>query len=152
MSHYVGLFRNKNCVNGGEFAGMIDLAVEVVSAITSGAAGSLGSKGAEAVGRLISALRAKLHGQPALSGTPEISVGKPSDAAARDNLVSMLREQISNDADFGAWLANLWNEIRLDLEADASRSTNVISGTVHGSAIQARDVKGGIHLGPASRE
>jgi hypothetical protein len=152
MSHYVRLLRNKNCVNSGEFAGMIDLVVEVVTAITSGAAGSLGSKGAEAAGRLISALRAKLYGQPASSEALETSIGKPSDAAASGNLVSMLREHISNDADFGAWLANLWNEIRLDLEADASRSANVISGTVHGSVIQARDVQGSIHLGPASRE
>jgi hypothetical protein len=131
---------------------MVDLAVEVVAAITSGAAGSLGSKGAEAVGRLISSLRAKLHGQLAARGALEISIEKPDDAAARVNLVSMLRDHISHEAEFGAWLADLWNEIRPDLGADASRSANIISGTVHGGAIQARDVQGGIHLGPASRE
>ena len=127
---------------------MVDLAVEVVTAITSGAAGSLGSKGAEAAGRLLSALRTKFRGHPASRGALEISVERPGDAAARDDLISMLREHIGQDAEFAALLAKLWNEIRPALESDAGRSTNVISGTVHGSVIQARDVQGGIHLSP----
>ena len=127
---------------------MVDLAVEVVTAITSGAAGSLGSKGAEAAGRLLAALRTKFRGHPASRGALEISVEKPDDPAARDDLISMLRDHIGHDAEFGAWLANVWNEIRSTLETDASRSANVISGTVHGSVIQARDVQGGAHLAP----
>jgi len=130
---------------------MVDLAVEVVTAITSGAAGSLGAKGAEAVGRLISALRAKLYAQPAARGTLEVSVGKPDDVDASVNLVSMLRDHISQDAEFGVWLANLWNEIRPDLGAEATTSATIVGSTVYGSAIQARDVQGGIHLGPASQ-
>ena len=128
---------------------MVDLAVEVVTAITSGAAGSLGAKGAEAAGRLISALRAKLHAKPAV-GALEVSAGKPDDDDASVNLISMLRDHISQDAEFGAWLANFWNVIRTDLGAEAGRSVNIInSGTVHGSVIQARDVQGGINLGHA---
>jgi hypothetical protein len=145
MSGYVAATTK---VNSKEFTGMVDIAVEVVTAITSGAAGSLGSKGTEAVGRLLSTLRTKFRGHAASRGTLEISVEKPDDAAARDNLISMLRDHIGRDAEFAALLAKLWNEIRPTLEADANRSVNVISGTVHGSVIQARDVQGGIHLSP----
>lgn len=130
---------------------MIDLAVEVVTAIASGAAGSLGSKGTEAAGRLLAALRAKFRGHPASRGALEISVENPDDDTARYDLISMLREHIGHDAEFAALLAKLWNEIRSALEADAVRSANHISGTVHGSAIQARDVQGGIHLSPDPR-
>src|SRR5260221_719998 len=126
---------------------MVDLAGEVVTAIASGAAGSIGTKGAEAIGQLISALRTRFRGQPAERGALEISLESPADAMAQDQLTILLRDYIRRDAEFEEWLASLWAETRTDLQASVSNSTNVITGTVHGSVIQARDVHGGIHLG-----
>jgi hypothetical protein len=126
---------------------MVDLAAEIVTAIASGAGGSIGTKGAEAIGRLISALRARFRGQPAERGVLEISLESPGDATAKDQLAIVLRDHIRRDAEFEERLASLWAEIKADLQAGDSNSTNVITGTVHGIVIQARDVHGGIHLG-----
>jgi hypothetical protein len=96
---------------------------------------------------LLSALRAKFHGQSSSREALEISVEAPDDLAAREDIAALLREHISHDTEFAAWLANLWEEIRPAFGSDAGQSVNVISGTVHGHAIQGRDIKGGIHLG-----
>lgn len=61
--------------------------------------------------------------------------------------MTLLKKHIDGDAEFGTWLATLWaDDVRPALEADASGSANVISGTVHGNVVQARDVQGSIHL------
>lgn len=97
--------------------------------------------------RLISGLRARFRHQPESRGALEISVEEPGDLAARDHLVALLQENISGDDEFAAWLASLWADVRPVLEAGDSASANVISGTVHGSVVQARDIQGGVHLG-----
>lgn len=125
---------------------MVDLAAQVISAIASGAGDSLGAKGVDAVARLVSALRDRFRGQPESRGILEISLETPGDAIARDNLIALLRDHIRDDAGFAEWLANLWDEARPDLRADASRSANIITGTVHGSVVQARDIHGDIHM------
>jgi hypothetical protein len=127
---------------------MIDLAGEIASAIASGAGGSLGARGAEMMERLISALWEKLRSNPTARGTLEITIKDPSDSAARERFQSLLRDHIARNAEFGAWLANRWSEVQPALEANTSQSANVINGTVRGHVVQARDVHGGIHLGP----
>lgn len=126
---------------------MIDLAAQVVTAVASGAGGTIGAKGTEAISRLIAGLRTKFRHQPESRGALEISLESPDDAAARELLASTLRDHIRHDAEFGEWLAGLWAEVQPDLRADAGDSANIITGTVHGSVVQARDVQGGIHLG-----
>lgn len=64
------------------------------------------------------------------------------DAAGR--LLSALRERVRRDSEFASWLESLWSELGPAIR-DSGRSANVISGTVHGNVIQARDVNGGIH-------
>jgi hypothetical protein len=130
---------------------MIDLVGEIASAIASGAGGAFGAKGAETVEHLISALREKLRGNPAARGALEISIENPADMAAGGRFLALLRDHTAKDAEFRAWLADTWSEVRPALEADASHSANLISGTVHGHVVQARDVHGGIHLGPADQ-
>lgn len=125
---------------------MVDLAVEVVKAIASGAGDSLAAKGMEGVGRLIGALRARLRGDARARGALEIAIEGPADAAAQADLEVLLRERILRDAEFSAWLQGLWSEVGPDIKADASTSANIVRGTVHGDVIQARDVHGGIHI------
>ena len=126
---------------------MVDLAVEVVKAIASGAGESLAARGMEVAGRLTSALRARLRGDARARGALEIAIEDPGDAAARGDLEALLRERILRDAEFGAWLQALWSEVGPDIETDASTSANIVRGTVHGDVVQARDVHGGIHIG-----
>jgi hypothetical protein len=126
---------------------MVDIAVEVVEAISSGAGDRLAAKGIDAVERLVSALRAKLRGDAGARGTLEIAVEEPGAAAARGDLEALLRERISRDDEFRAWLEALWSEIGPDVSMDGAGSANIVRGTVHGDVVQARDVRGGIHIG-----
>ena len=123
---------------------MDDAVIGIATAIASGAGGSIGASGAAAVGRLISALRAKFRGDPAARGTLEIAVESPGSQAAGDDLVAVLRTRIANDPGFGEWLLGLWIEVAPQLRVDAGHQTNIISGTVKGNAIQARDIRGGV--------
>jgi hypothetical protein len=126
---------------------MVDLAVEVVTAIASGAGDRVGAASMEAIGRLTSALRAKLRGDARARGVLEIAVEDPGEATALSDLESLLHERILCDAEFSAWLEALWSETGPHLRTDASKSANVIRGDVHGDIVQARDVHGGIHIG-----
>lgn len=128
---------------------MADLAVEIVTAIASGAGDSLAAKGIEAAGRLVSALRARLRGDAPARGALEIAVEDPGDAAARGQLEALLRERISRDAEFRAWLEDLWSEVGPAIRLEAGQSANIVRGNVHGDVVQARDVHGGIHIGRA---
>lgn len=126
---------------------MVDLAVEVVNAIASGTGDRLAAVSMDAVGRLTSALRAKLRGEARARGVLEIAVEDPSDTEAREGLEVLLRERIRRDAEFSAWLEALWSDVGPDLKTNASKSANVVHGNVHGDVVQARDVHGGIHIG-----
>lgn len=126
---------------------MVDLAVEVVTAIATGAGDRVAAKGIEAVGRLVSALRAKLRGDARTRGALEIALEDPGDVTARGDLEALLRERIQRDAEFSAWLEALWAEVGPEIGMDASKSTNVVHGNIQGDVVQARDVHGGIHIG-----
>ncbi len=128
---------------------MADLAVEIVTAIATGAGDSLAAKGIEAAGRLVSALRARLRGDAPARGALEIAVEDPGDPAARGQLEALLRERISCDAEFRAWLEALWSEVGPAIRPEAGESANIVHGDVHGDVVQARDVHGGIHIGRA---
>jgi hypothetical protein len=123
-----------------------DLVVAVATAIASGAGGSLGTSGAAAAGRLISALRAKFRHSPAARGALEIAVDEPTDPDAGVALQVALNELITRDAEFGQWLATVWEEMRQELPSYDCSSKNIIDGEVHGTAVQARDIHGGIHI------
>ena len=125
---------------------MDDVVVGIVTAIASGVGGSIGGSGAVALGRLVSALRAKFHGDPAARGTLEIAVESPDSQVAGDGLAAILRDRIASDPGFGEWLVDLWTGTAPQLHVSTSKQTNVISGTVKGDAIQARDIQGGIHF------
>lgn len=128
---------------------MFDLAAEVVTAIASGAGGSIGAKGAEAISRLISALRARFRGRAVSRGALEISLEAPDDLAARDQLAAIMRDHMHDDAEFREWLSALWAQVRPDVQPAASAPANIITGTVHGNVVQARDIHGDINLGGA---
>lgn len=130
---------------------MTDLVAELVHAVISGAGESLGTRSAELVGSLISALRARFQGDARGQEMLEIVTADPRNATVRHDLEALLRERIRDDAEFGAWLEALWSEmapqIAPQIRADASRSANIVHGTVHGNVVQARDINGGVHIG-----
>ena len=123
---------------------MDDAIMGIATAIASGAGGSIGASGAASVARLISALRAKFRGDPGARGTLEIAVESPGSQVAGEELVAVLRARTASDPGFGEWLLSQWVEVAPQL--DAGKLTNVITGTVKGNVIQARDIHGGIHF------
>jgi hypothetical protein len=123
---------------------MTDAVVGIVTAIASGAGGSIGSSGAAALGRLIVGLRAKFHSDPTARRALEIAVESP---VVKEDLAAILHDRVASDPIFGEWLLGLWAEIAPQLNVDTSRQKNVISGNVKGNAIQARDIQGDIHFG-----
>lgn len=123
---------------------MDDAIMGIATAIASGAGGSIGASGAASVARLISALRAKFRGDPGARGTLEIAVESPGSQVAGEELVAVLRARTASDPGFGEWLLSQWVEVAPQL--DAGKQTNVITGTVKGNVIQARDIHGGIHF------
>jgi hypothetical protein len=124
---------------------MSDVVAGIVTAIASGAGGSIGSSGATALGRLIAALREKFHGDPSAARELEIAVESPS---AGEHLAVVIRDRIASDPAFEKWLLTLWAEIAPQVRVEATKQENVISGNVKGHAIQARDIQGGINFRP----
>jgi hypothetical protein len=57
-----------------------------------------------------------------------------------------LNELITRDAEFRQWLATLWEEISRELPSHDRSSKNIIHGDVRGTAVQARDIHGGLRL------
>src|SRR6266705_4710883 len=57
------------------------------------------------------------------------------------------------DAEFGAWVRDLWPRARVELAARDGGVVNASSGTVGGHLVQARDlhVQGGLNLGDVHR-
>lgn len=125
---------------------MMDVATEIATAIASGAGGSLGGKGVDAVGRLLSALRTKFHSDPVARRRLAVAAEASATPAAAERLASLLRERAAGDNEFAAWLSSLWGEVRLDMQTDESRTVNVVSGTTHGPVIQAGKIIGDINL------
>lgn len=126
---------------------MADLAVEVATALATGAGDSLATKSIEAIGSLISALRARFRGDPGSRETLEIALAATGDMGATEDLISLLRERIAEDAGFAGWLEGLWTVVEHDLRLEGGRSINLVQGNVQGSVVQSRDVQGGIHIG-----
>jgi hypothetical protein len=119
---------------------MIDVASEIVNAIAVGTGNSLGANGVAGAGRLISALRAKFRDSPEATRALEIAAEQPAEQPALDGLAALLRDRAAHNSAFAAWLDNLWAEARQE-------TSNVITGTVHGTVVQARDIHGDIHIG-----
>ena len=126
-----------------------DLAGEVVSALASGAGKTLAAEGIGALGRLAAALRDKFRREPKSRGTLEIMMELPDDADAQRDLTDLLRERCGQDPDFAAWLADLWGTVAKDRRADGGQTVNIVHGDVGGHLVQARDIRGGIRIGPA---
>lgn len=125
---------------------MDDAVIGIATAIASGAGGSIGAGATAALARLIAALRAKFRGDPAAQDMLEIAAESPSSQAAEEDLVAVLRSRIASDPGFGEWLLSLWIEVAPQLESDGEKQTNIVSGTIKGNVIQARDIRGGVHF------
>ena len=116
----------------------------VISRLADGALGEAGKQAWEALAGLVRRLRNR-ESEP-LTDLEALADGR-ADHLDVGELAHMLVRQAGSDPGFSAllrqWLASTDRLIRAGDQANV----NVISGTVHGPAVQARDVMGSINFG-----
>jgi hypothetical protein len=140
----------------GEECRMDEIAIGLLAALAGGAGGEAGKQAWTALAELV---RRPLRRRPAQDGDPEH--GDPDDGAfpelaalqqaphdpARARALSdALTERAARDPEFSRSLL-AWAEHARSLRIAEGTTHNTITGTVHGGAVQARDI-GSITFGP----
>lgn len=82
-----------------------------------------------------------------------LSAGKENPEQYTEMLAKVLQRNEQIDPEFKRELRTLWERAAVEINASRTEQTasgdgvnNQISGTVHGSVVQARDITGGINL------
>jgi hypothetical protein len=116
----------------------------VVSGLAGGALGEAGKESWDALMGIVRRL-GRRESRPILAVAA--GAGSQIDVAG---LVRVLARQADADSEFAAALREWWVAAdRLVRDTD-SGNVNVISGTVHGPSVQARDINGSISFGSTS--
>jgi hypothetical protein len=97
---------------------------------------------------LVSLIRRKTQAEPEASAALTAALDSPRDAHRVGKLAQELNRLASLDPDFDAAVRRLWRDVE---QTSAGSVQNTISGTVHGGAVQGRDVdiSGGVRFGNA---
>lgn len=119
------------------------IAASVVSALITGTSAAVSDGTRSLLTKLAALLRDRFRRKPSEVGVLEAAIAKPDDPAARQRLVALLEKHLRDDAEFAEALRRIWAERHA---ARSDEITNVVTGTVYGSVVQARDVSGGITL------
>lgn len=119
------------------------LAASVVSALIAGTSAAVSDGTRALLTKLAAVLRDRFRRKPSDVGVLEAAIAKPDDPVARKRLVALLEQHLRDDAEFAEALRRIWDESHA---ARPDEITNVVTGTVYGSVIQARDISGGITL------
>lgn len=91
-------------------------------------------------------VKRKLARDPAATTVLEASAGAAPGSAEIRALADELRKAEQSDPAFAQELRAAWSNTANQQNAEADAVANQITGTVHGNAIQARDIQGGINL------
>lgn len=122
------------------------LTTSVVTALVTGATAAVSDGARTLTTKLATLVRDRLRRRsPEDQDALDAAVQHPDDPVARRRLVEVLGEHMRDDPAFAQQLRALWSDITAD-ERHGAEITNVVSGQVHGSVVQARDVQGGITL------
>ncbi|MFC4144822.1 hypothetical protein ACFO0M_00995 [Micromonospora mangrovi] len=120
--------------------------VTAATTLVAWATTELAQSGRAAVASLIEFLRTRFQHEPATRAVIEGALRQPSPEAV-GRLAELLDRESRRDAAFGAELRARWSRADATIAEVAGGVANSVSGDVHGSVVQARDVHGGIHLG-----
>ncbi|MDG4810593.1 hypothetical protein O7634_27885 [Micromonospora sp. WMMD1120] len=126
--------------------------VTAATTLVAWATTELAQSGQAAVSSLIAYLRTRFQHEPASRAVIESALQQSSPEAV-SRLAELLDRESHRDVAFGAELRARWSQVEAAVGEGAGGVANSVSGDVHGSVVQARDVHGGIHLGdrPAGR-
>jgi hypothetical protein len=118
------------------------IATTIATALASGATAALSDGVRALLTKLATLVRERFRRNASDQGLLE-SVGRtPCDDASVERLAEALDRHIREDAAFGDQLRSLWTEVTAAGRRD--EVTNLVTGDVHGSVVQTRDVQGGI--------
>ncbi|MEO3777281.1 hypothetical protein ABGB16_10605 [Micromonospora sp. B11E3] len=123
--------------------------VTAATTLVAWATTELAQGGRQAVSSLIEFLRNRFRHEPAAREAVEGALRQPSPDATR-RLVEVLEGEALRDPAFGAELRARWTQAEATVTAGTGGVANSVSGDVHGSVVQARDVHGGISFGGGS--
>src|ERR1700690_4272377 len=125
-----------------------EILMAVATALAAKAADAAAGAAHEAWTRLVRLVRDRLGGDAQGAAALEGGPAPPGGRVAVRELAGAL-ERAAADQAFAAEVRALWLEAEPQLSAAGASAVNVVTGTVGGHLVQARDlhVKGGLHLG-----
>ncbi|MEU7573372.1 hypothetical protein [Micromonospora sp. NPDC049240] len=91
-------------------------------------------------------LRRRFRHEPSASQAVDVALRQPTPEAVR-RFAALLQEEASRDPAFDAAFRERFARVEAALTANPGDVTNTVFGDVGGSAVQARDVHGGITFG-----
>lgn len=119
------------------------LTTSIATAVATGATTALADGVRTMVTKLAAVIRDRFRREQSDQDTLDAAMRDPSDTAAVGRLAELLEGRMRDDPDFAERVRALWSEIAA---ASHDKISNVVTGPVHGSVIQARDVHGGIAI------
>jgi hypothetical protein len=124
---------------------MVDhLVTSIATAIVSGTAAAVGDGTRALLTKLAGLVRERLRRRLPDNGVLEVAISNPDDQSAVRRLAETLDQHMRDDPAFAKQLRAVWSEIAATEARHRDNVINTISGPVHGSVAQARDVSGGI--------
>ncbi|MBT8227940.1 MAG: hypothetical protein HKP61_01000 [Dactylosporangium sp.] len=127
------------------------ITASIAAVLATGVTTALTDGGRALITRAAALVRERLHRNPSDEAALDTAVRRPNDPAAIEALARLLDQRMRDDPRFADQLKALWEGATPDIPVRHDEVSNTISGTVYGSAIQARDVHGGITLNAPAR-
>lgn len=120
------------------------LTTSIATALATGATAALSDGVRALITKLATLVRDRFRQNPPDEETLVAASSNPHDLDAVKRLAELLGQRMRGDPEFAERLRALWTDIAAAGPGHRDEITNVVSGPVHGSVVQARDVHGGI--------
>lgn len=120
------------------------LTTSIAAALAAGTTAALSDGVRALVTQLASLVRERFRRSPSDREVLASATHAPRDRTTVRGLAEALDRHMRDDPAFAERLRAIWTEIAAVEAGDRDQITNVVSGQVHGSVVQARDVQGGI--------
>lgn len=127
------------------------ITASIAAALASGVTTALTDGSKALVTRAAALVRERFRRNPSDEAALDTAVRLSNDPAAIEALARLLDQRMRDDPRFADQLKALWEGVVPAVGPHHDEVSNTISGTVYGSAIQARDVHGGITLNDPGR-
>lgn len=125
------------------------LTTSIATALVTGMTAALSDGTRTLLTKLATLIRDRLR-RRSDQDTLDAAIRDPGDHDTIQRLADLISQHMREDPTFAQQLQALWRDIN-STAGHNDQVANIISGQVHGSAVQARDVQGGITFNEPSR-